>query len=75
MIERLAEAQHEIWAHWMKYLFEVCKLNEDGSVTIPPGKVERWKRQIRTRYSALTEEEKKSDLEQAHKILAIISDH
>ena len=75
MIEKLAEVQHEIWAHWMKYLFETSALNEDGSVTIPPDKVKRWKRQMNTRYSDLSQKEKESDVEQAHKVVAVIQNN
>lgn len=72
MIDKLAEVQHEIWAHWMTYLFEVSKANEDGSVTIPADKVAHWKRQIVTHYSELSEKEKTSDIEQANKVFSAI---
>lgn len=49
--EALADVQHAIWAHWMKYQFSVCIKNEDGSLTIPAEKVERWTRQMNTDYS------------------------
>jgi hypothetical protein len=72
MLEKLANLQHEIWSHWMTYLFEVSTLNEDGSVTIPADKVERWKRQMKTHYLELPINEKKSDLEQAQKVIDVI---
>lgn len=72
MVDKLAEIQHEIWSHWMKYLFDVSTTNEDGSVTIPSDKVQRWKRQISTQYSDLSPTEQKSDIEQAQKILSVI---
>lgn len=68
--ERIAAAQHEIWAHWMRYLFNVSIRNKDGSYTIPPDFVERWQRQINTPYEQLSESEKDSDREQAEKVLA-----
>ena len=68
--ERLADVQHAIWAHWMRYLFSVSIENHDGAVTIPADKVARWKRQINTEYTNLTEREKDSDREQADKVLA-----
>lgn len=71
--EQIAALQHEIWAHWMRYLFACCTKNEDGSVTIPEDKVARWLRQIDTPYSELTDIERESDLEQADKIMKIIS--
>ncbi len=72
--ERLAAEQHAIWSHWMRYLFSVCRLNEDGSVTIPVDKAERWQRQMSTDYSALTEREKESDRHQSDKILVILQE-
>ena len=72
--ERLAYQQHAIWAHWMAYQFSVCQRNDDGSLTIPADKVERWQRQIDTTYTGLTEHEKDSDREQADKILSVIQD-
>ena len=70
--EQLAGLQHEIWAHWMRYLFSVCQENPDGSFIIPAKKAQRWLRQIETSYVDLSESEKKSDREQADKILGIL---
>ncbi len=70
--EQLSSLQHEIWAHWMKYLFSISQLNEDGSYTIPADKVERWLKQTTLPYEKLSEAEKKSDREQADKILHIL---
>ncbi len=72
--EKLAEVQHNIWAHWMVYLFSVSVQNEDGSYTIPIDKVNHWTRQINTPYNELSEHEKESDREQANKILTILAD-
>ncbi len=72
MREKIAEIQHEIWSHWMRYLFSISEQNSDGSVTIPADKVKRWKRQMDTSYSNLSEAEKESDRDQANKILVII---
>ena len=60
---------HNIWANWMSHQFSVSQLNEDGSVTIPKEKVERWKRQMMTTYEELTEKEKKSDRDQVFKMI------
>ena len=59
MLDKIAGLQHEIWSHWMQYLFEVCIQNKDGTVTIPADKVERWKRQMSTQYLDLSDDEKK----------------
>ena len=75
MREELAALMHEVWAHWMKYLFEQCERGfdgwGDGSAVIPEGLVERWKRQINTPYDELSEKEKDSDRHQADKVLAL----
>lgn len=75
MLNRIADLQHGIWSHWMFYLFEVSFQNEDGTVTIPPDKVKRWKRQMTTKYVDLSADEQKSDLEQAQKVMNVISDY
>ena len=69
VLEVIAGTQHEIWAHWMSYLFTTGATNPDGSYTLPADKVSRWRKQIDTAYSELSEMEKKSDREQAEKIL------
>jgi len=69
MRDLIANVIHEIWAHWMLYLFSKCKSNGDGSVTIPSELVIRWKRQINTPYKSLTEKEQESDKNQADKII------
>ncbi len=69
--ERLAALQHDIWAHWIRYQFSCCIKNEDGSLTIPADKVERWTRQKDTAYMHLTEREKESDREQADKVIKL----
>lgn len=61
MIDKLASIQHDIWSHWMNYMFTQGTNNDDGSFTIPSDKVERWKRQMITSYPLLTESEKSSD--------------
>ena len=70
--ERIADAQHEIWAHWMRYMLSIRELNEDGSATIPRSFVDRWKRQAKTTYRDLTEQEKRSDREQADKVIRVL---
>lgn len=70
--EKLASQQHEIWAHWMEYLFSVCTKNDDGTYTIPADEVNHWKYQLDTQYADLTEDDKKSDREQADKILKLL---
>jgi hypothetical protein len=72
MREQLADYAHSAWSGWMNYLFSKCQDNPDGSVTIPTWAVERWRRQAATAYTDLTEAEKKSDRDEADKMLRII---
>ena len=79
-IEKLADKQHEIWSHWMKYMFTRCDFAlpnilsamEEGSCIISREKVERWVKQMNTPYAELTEKEKESDREQARKFTHLI---
>lgn len=70
--EELSAYSHSSWAGWMKYLFSKAERNPDDSVTIPSDSVERWYRQMETEYANLPEDEKKSDREEADKMLAIM---
>ena len=72
--EELSRIQHDIWTHWMSYLFSVSIHNDNGTYTIPADQVARWNRQIVTPYNELPEMEKDGDREQADKILTILSE-
>lgn len=72
MRERIAAVQHAIWAYWMRYMFKCGTFNADGTWTMPADKVERWKRQMETEYSALTDKERESDRHQADKVIAVL---
>lgn len=71
--EVVAGIQHDIWAHWMRYLFSVALHNPDGSVTISAEHVQRWTRQMETDYAHLSERERESDRDQTDKVLAMIN--
>jgi len=60
-MEKLADAQHEIWSHWMKYLFTKGEVLKDGRFAIDKEQVTRWKKQMNTPYSKLSEPEQESD--------------
>lgn len=62
--EELAALEHEQWSHWMAYLLD--NLDYDN--------IKRWKRQMNTPYSELTEKEKDSDRVWADKVLDIIKE-
>lgn len=75
--EQLADYAHEAWSGWMKYLFAKCEYIEEmddprGALAIPAWAVERWMRQMQTRYADLPESEKASDRDEADKMLAIV---
>ena len=70
--EALANQEHDRWARWQSYLHGLCVKNDDGSLTIPTDKAERWQRQIRTPYEELSEREKGSDRKEANETLALL---
>ena len=72
--EQLADQIHEAWARWMRHVFKLSRQNADGSATIPAESVQRWKLQIDTTYSELSESEKDSDRCEADRILRLLSD-
>ena len=70
--EQLADVQHEIWSHWMHYMFTQGTY-ADGAWTMPADKVERWFAcQMATPYSGLTWKEQESDRHQADKVLIVL---
>lgn len=70
--EDLAELAHEQWSGWMEYLFSKSEFKIDGTVIIPVWAVERWLRQMNTKYSDLSEKEKESDRKEADKAIKLI---
>lgn len=62
VLELLASLEHEQWIHWTKYMLE--NLTDEN--------IKRWKRQIKTPYYKLSEEEKESDRKLARKVLALL---
>jgi len=72
--EKLANLCHEQWAGWMRYLFKFGTQNEDGTFTMDADKVARWRRQMETPYSGLSESEQNSDRKEAAKFIKIFND-
>ena len=77
--EKLAYIEHQRWADWQEYQFNLCKPQDSGrgvgkpiNLVIPSELVERWGRQINTPYSELSEKEKDSDREQVDRYLPLI---
>lgn len=61
MREKIADLEHEQWAHWTKYMLD----------NLTPENIARWRKQIDTPYAELSEKEKDSDRAWADKVLAL----
>jgi hypothetical protein len=73
LVEKLASAEHDRWAHWQRYVHSQCApIGDDGALVIPGNLVRRWEEQIETPYLRLTEVEKESDREQVRRYLPLI---
>lgn len=57
ILEKLAELEHQQWAHWTRYMLD--NLTEEN--------IARWRKQIEVPYSMLSEKEKESDRKWAKK--------
>jgi hypothetical protein len=73
ILEQLAAAEHERWAHWQRYMHSKAIRNSDGSLTIPAELVSRWERLMETPYAELTEDERESDREQVRRYLPLLA--
>ncbi|RQR51270.1 hypothetical protein DIE21_15175 [Burkholderia sp. Bp9140] len=73
ILEQLAAAEHERWAHWQRYMHSKALRNSDGSLTIPAELVSRWERLMKTPYAELTEDERQSDREQVQRYLPLLT--
>ncbi len=72
--EETADLCHQQWIDWMEYLFDKGTFNKDGTWTMPVWAVDRWKRQMNTPYSELSENEQNSDRKEADKFLALLGE-
>ncbi len=68
-IQMLAKIAHDVWSHWMKYMFSQCVIDNEGNAIIPVDKVQRWVRQMNTEYKNLSESEKESDVDIAEEFM------
>lgn len=73
-IDRLAEVEHERWAHWQRYIHSKGERQADGSIVLPPDLVRRWERQIETPYADLSEDEKESDCDQVRRYISTVAE-
>ncbi|MBT9317830.1 hypothetical protein [Leptothoe spongobia] len=60
--EQLAALEHEQWAHWTRYMLD----------NLTSENITRWRQQIETPYTELSDEEKESDLHWADKVLNLL---
>ena len=74
MRERLAALAHKQWSGWMIYLFSKGDFNPDGTWTMPKCAVERWQRQMYSKYDMLPEEEKESDRHEANRMITVMEE-
>lgn len=72
LTEELASIEHERWSHWQRYMHGKGQRQQDGSLVLPANLVDRWERQMSTKYTDLDDEEKKSDREQVLRYLPAI---
>ena len=68
LLERLAELEHEQWAHWISYQLRV-------GVKLDMEQWKRWHDLARIPYTNLSEKEKESDREWARKVLVLLQDY
>ncbi|WP_334001379.1 hypothetical protein [Burkholderia gladioli] len=73
ILEQLAAAEHDRWAHWQRYMHSKAIRNNDGSLTIPADLVSRWERLMETPYTELTDDERQSDREQVQRYLPVLA--
>ncbi len=72
MKEVMAAKVHDIWCSWMQSVLDRSAEMPDGSVVIPKGLAERWRRQAVTPYDALSIKEQASDKAIASDILDLL---
>ena len=70
--EAIAATVHEIWIHWMEYLYSKGRTMPSGDFIIDFDDYFHWMQQMEKSYHSLSEREKESDRDQADKIIAII---
>ncbi len=71
-VEEGANLEHDRWARWQSYMFSKGVKGADGSLLIPRELVERWFRQIDTKYADLPEKEKESDRKETRNYLPLL---
>ena len=77
-MDRGAELAHDVWAAWMKYMFNQGIFRPPGDKNrvwiMPPDKVERWARQMNTPFDKLPESERGSDYDIAKRFQEVFNE-
>jgi len=73
-VEEGANIEHDRWSRWQKYMFSKGVVGPDGEFHLPEEFVDRWFRQIDTKYADLSEPEKESDRKETRNYLPLIQD-
>jgi hypothetical protein len=77
--EELARLTHDQWSEWMVHMFKCCGEFSDTlrgvQFVIYPEFVERWCRQMATKYQDLTEKEKDSDRRVSSGVLDLVKEY
>ncbi len=71
--EELSDYSHEAWSGWVSSIIGKYE-NDDGSVTIPITKINRWKKLMKTPYDKLSTVEKDKDREEADEIIDVVEE-
>ena len=64
IVEAISDLEHRQWVHWTSYFLENLSVEN----------IERWKRQIQTKYQDLSEAEKESDRSWARHVFSVLQD-
>lgn len=71
-------AHNDSWCGWMKYFFSNAEIIKDVTgatvIVLPHSLYLRWERQMNTPFDELPVGERKSDYDEADKILAILGE-
>jgi len=68
LLDDLSSEIHDIWVHWMKYMLPKVKVKSINDEL-------RWKKQMKTKFKDLNDDERQSDIDQATKILSVLVKH
>ncbi len=77
-MDKAAEVAHDVWADWMKYMFDQGyfvtenvairgQMVNERRWMMPQEKVARWRRQMNTPFDALPDDERGSDYDVAER--------